>query len=301
MMTDLPGQPGILLLGGATRPGPPDIADMWAFTTDAGWREITPAALPRLAGHAPFTGNAFAFDSASGLGVFIDIKGNPWTYDSTANAWTDVPSGVGPTALLGAAMAYDSGSDRMIVFGGLDLATFRPNNETWAYDVDAATWERMQPAVSPTARNYVAMAYDVGSDRIILFGGAPASGVLGDTWAYDYDSDSWVEMTGPSSPAERAYSAMVYDPHGDRMILFGGSADQETAAFGDLWEYDFEANSWNEVVQTSHPAPRAWHAMAYDDESSSIVVFGGGTSRSSYSAETWLFDRATNSWDEWIP
>jgi len=296
MMADLPGQPGVVLLAGATRPGPPNVSDMWTFAPDAGWREITPATLPELAGFAPLTGNAFAFDTGSELAVFVDIEGNPWAYDSAMNSWADKPSGAGPTALLGAAMAYDSQSDRMIVFGGLDLATFSENNETWAYDVDAGPWERMEPAKSPTPRNYSAMAYDAGSDRVILFGGAPASGVLGDTWAYNYDNDAWTELTPAASPPPRTYSGTVYDPQRDRMVLFGGSADQETASLGDVWEYDLESNRWTDVSPPGGPGARAWHAMACDGESGLIVVFGGGESRSGYTAETWLLDATARSW-----
>lgn len=298
MMADLPGEPGVALLGGATRAGPPDLSDMWTFAPDRGWREITPPTLPELDGFAPLTGNAFAFDTASGLAVFVDIKGNPWTYDHTTNRWAAKPSGAGPTALLGAAMVYDSQSDRLIVFGGLDLATFTENNETWAYDVDAGTWERMNPAQSPTPRNYAAMGYDADSDRVILFGGAPSSGVLGDTWAYDYDSDAWTEMSPTTSPPGRTYSGMVYDPRGDRMVLVGGSVDQETASLGDVWEYDLAANGWTDVSPSDGPGARAWHAIAHDDESGLIVVFGGGDSRAAYTAETWLFDPAARTWRE---
>jgi len=271
---------------------------MWTFAPDTGWQDITSATLPELAGLAPLTGNAFAFDTESGVAVFVDIKGNPWVYDSVTNAWAAKPSGAGPTALLGAAMVYDSGSDRMIVFGGLDLATLRENNETWAYDVDSASWERMHPEQSPAPRNYVAMAYDVESDRVILFGGAPASGALGDTWAYDYDNDAWTEMAPVVSPAPRVYSGMVYDPRRDRMVLFGGSGNQEAASLGDVWEYDLDSNRWSDASPSGGPGARAWHAMAYDDESGLIVVFGGGKSRWAYTAETWLLDPAGGSWKQ---
>lgn len=298
MMADLPGEPGVVLLGGATRPGPPDLAEMWMFSSEAGWLEVTPPAVPELSGFAPLTGNAFAFDTQSELAVFVDIKGNPWTYDPATNSWADRPSGAGPTALLGAAIGYDSASDRMIVFGGFDLGTSRENDDTWAYDVDSSTWERMDPAQSPTPRNYSAMAYDAGSDRVILFGGAPASGVLGDTWAYDYDGDAWTELSPSTSPPARTYSGMVYDPKRDLIVLFGGSEDTETAALSDVWEFDLESNRWTDVSPPDGPGVRAWHAMAYDEETGTIVVFGGGESRSAYTAETWLLDPTSAIWKQ---
>lgn len=72
---------------------------------------------------------------------------------------------------------------------------------TWAYDLDTDTWEEMAPAVGPPRRTGHMMAYDHDSDRVILFGGITASDdALGDTWSYDFNNDSWAEMTPVSSP-----------------------------------------------------------------------------------------------------
>lgn len=301
-MTDLPGEPGVVLLGGATgprRPAPIDLSELWVFVPATGWRRMTPA-LPEGTDDVPLDGTAFAFDIQSGLAVFVDIKGHTLTYDPSLNSWVDTPSGIGPTALLGAAMAYDSGSDRMIVFGGLDLATFAENDETWAYDVDASTWERMDPAESPSPRNFAAMAYDADTDRVVLFGGAPAERtVLGDTWAYDYESDTWTEVTPSTSPPARTLGGMAYDPTRDRSVIFGGSQDGESASLGDMWEYDLHSNRWTDLSPSDEPGARAWHAMAFDPETGTIVVFGGGESRTGYTDETWLLDASAGSWARW--
>ena len=297
MMADLPGESGVVLLGGATGPRPPapiDVSDMWTFAPEAGWRVITPA-LPEQTGFAPLDGTMFAFDTQSGLAVFVDMNGLLLTYDPATNRWADKPSGAGPTALLGAAMAYDSGSDRMIVFGGLDPATFSENNETWVYDVDAGRWERMEPAQSPSPRNFAALAYDADSDRVILFGGAPSTGALGDTWAYDYEGDTWTEMSPTAAPSGRTYSAIAYDPTGDRMILFGGSEDAEISSLGDTWAYDYGSDVWTQLDVVG-PSDRGWHAMALDADTGMLVLFGGGRSRDQYTAETWVFDLVANSW-----
>jgi len=299
LLADVPGEAGVVLLGGATGPRPPmpmDLADMWRYSPESGWMEMTPT-LPDLAGPAPLEGTVFSFDTESGSAVFIDIKGHIVTYDPATNGWTEEPSGPGPTALLGAAMVYDSGSDRMIVFGGLDLETFEEHDETWAYHVDSSVWERELPTRGPSPRNFPAMAYDAGSDRVILFGGATGEAtVVGDTWAYDHDGDGWIEMAPSLSPPARTYAAMVYDARRDRVVLFGGSEDGETGSLGDLWEYDIESNRWIEVETSDGPAARGWHAMAYDQATGLSVIFGGGRSRTTYTAETWVLDATGRSW-----
>ena len=88
MMADLPGEPGVVLLGGADVGGPPDLPDMWTYDAKTGWADITPAALPELPAYGDgVIGNAFEFDRGSGKGVFVDIDGNVWTYDPGTRAW----------------------------------------------------------------------------------------------------------------------------------------------------------------------------------------------------------------------
>ena len=45
-------------------------------------------------------------------------------------------------------------------------------------EVAAANWTQLFPATSPSARSYVAMAYDAVSRKVLLFGGYGASGYL---------------------------------------------------------------------------------------------------------------------------
>jgi N-acetylneuraminic acid mutarotase len=88
-----------------------------------------------------------------------------WAYDYNTNTWKEMAKG--PPKHLGARLAYDSESGRIILFGGSDIATWRYINDTWSYDFNTDTWTEMKPATSPPGRNYQAMIYDAKSDRVL--------------------------------------------------------------------------------------------------------------------------------------
>lgn len=320
-LVSLGGDGGLLLLGGFTIDAntvaehgipvegtehPARTPDaVWAFTFSSGWSH-------RQADDI-FTTNqvdeAIQHPASGRVLMHLAAFGDPsarWL-DAQSGAVTDTANGA--ARLRGANMAYDAGSDRFIVFGGA-------TNQTWAYDSAADTWTRMQPAVLPAARNYGAMAYDPVSDRVILFGGGTETMNYGDTWAYDYESDTWTELATAIAPTPRSYTAMVYDPIGKRMILFGGldgvapddRGDGWTydGAFpewdhtqADTWAYDPAKNTWTELAPPTAPSARGWHDMAYEAESGLIVLFGGGPGRGSFTSETWLFDPVGEVWLEY--
>ena len=85
-------------------------------------------------------------------------------------------------------MAYDAGSDRGILFGGTG------GSETWAYDFNSNTWTKMNPVVHPSGRWGHVMAYDEESKRVVLFGGGTGITPSNETWAYDFNSNTWTHM-----------------------------------------------------------------------------------------------------------
>src|SRR5207249_1804853 len=145
-----------------------------------------------------------------------------------------------PPARYGHAMAYDSQSDRLVLFGGGSSSggVFVLVSDTWAYDFNTSTWTDMSPAIEPPARYNHAMAYDSQADRVILFGGY---GGYNDTWAYDFNTNTWTDTNPVVEPPGRWGHALAYDSQSDRVILFGGS-------LYDTWAYDFNTNIWTDMA-----------------------------------------------------
>ena len=210
-----------------------------------------------------------------------------------------IEAGRHPLARAFHAIAYDAESDRVILFGG-DSGPRRFQG-TSAYDLGTNTWTAMNPATRPVHRVSHGMAYDAQSDRVILFGGFGSgigSGILSDTWAYDFNTNSWTDMNPISRPAGRFAHKMVYDARSDRIILFGG--DGGPIMYDETWAYDFDRNAWTQLSPSTKPFGRVCLAMAYDAESGRVVVFGAETNAGLFD-DTWAYDFNTNTWTELRP
>ncbi len=229
------------------------------------------------------------------LGQLVGPVGrDTWSYDPTTNRWTQMNPSIRPTARCTHDMAYDTESDRIILYGGLD-ASFAGDNTTWAYDFNTDTWTEQAPG--PPAREGSDMAYDAESDRVILFGGELGpERRFNDTWAYDFNTDSWTEMKPSISPPAQYYHTMTYDVESDRVLLWRGGFDDS------MWAYDFNTNTWTDNETDERPSKGAFGGMAYDSESDRSILYGGGDWQGSNTTdETWAYDYKTNTWTKMEP
>jgi len=241
-------------------------------------------------------------------GVIVDSTNlatdSTWTYDYNTNTWTDVSPAFAPSPRLAAYLTYDSESDRVILFGGI---TLNPggvvHNDTWAYDLETNTWEEMNPTSAPDARFDAMTSYDEENDRVILFGGNPSASsttsTFSDTWAYDYNTDRWVDLSPPANPTSRYVGKMVYDSESNKTVLFSGFPDASTK--DGTWLFDYGDNNWTQANPAPHPTGRFRAQMVYDSESDSIIMFGGMTG--AWTSEqviqtdtTWAYDTNSDTW-----
>jgi hypothetical protein len=251
-----------------------------------------------------------AYDSESdkmilfgGVPGYYLYNDETWAYDYNTNTWTNMNPSEKPSARCRYSLAYDSESDKMILFGGCGWGDIL-NDETWAYDYNTNTWTNMNPILKPSPRQEQVMVYDSESDRVILFGGTNYAwaGVYSDeTWAYDYNTDTWTKMNPANSPSPRGASGMAYDSESDRVILFGGTVggfpmDDET------WAYDYNTDTWTNMNPTFSSPARTMHEMSYDCESDRVILFGGSVAPAwTWSDQTWAYDYNTNTWTNMDP
>jgi hypothetical protein len=140
---------------------------------------------------------------------------------------------------------------------------------------DACAGRRAESAKELGVRNAHAMAYDDSRGRVVLFGGADAAQVCGDTW--EWDGRQWHQVS-TSGPGPRTFPAMAYDSWRKRVVLFGGNrvlfgkGPQAGDFLGDTWEWD--GKRWRQL-RVAGPPPRAEGVMTFDSKRGRLVLFGG--------------------------
>jgi hypothetical protein len=168
-------------------------------------------------------------------------------------------------------------------------------------------WTEQTPTASPTARVYVAMAYDAADGNVVLFGGENPSisnvnlslDFFSDTWLWN--GSTWTEAFPATSPPARASTTMAYDAATGNVVLFGG-VNESANVLGDTWAWN--GTAWTEKLPPANPSARGGASMVYDAATGNVVLFGGMPTSSSYMCDTCLNDTwvwTGSTWTEEFP
>ena len=288
------------------------------------WVEMNPAVSPPARYH--HWGHT-AYDSESDIiilfsgdsGPYQKIFNDTWAYNYNTNTWTNITTPESKiVARLGAEMAYDSESDRIIVFGGWK---WEPSHsiyqdktdvgETWSYDYNNNTWTNHTTENSPPFRGACSMSYDEANDRMIMFGGFDSEMYFGpddtmpfynDTWAYDYNTNTWTNMRPSVCPPSLGNHQSVFDSESNKTILFGGRPWKNSYNVDETWVYDYSENIWTNMSPMIHPSKRGSVGMTYNSKIDRVLLFGGASLTPPYDltylGDTWSYDYNTNTWTD---
>ncbi|BDG07393.1 Kelch repeat-containing protein [Anaeromyxobacter paludicola] len=218
-----------------------------------------------------------------------DAAGNTfddtWTFDTASQTWTQATPAGSPGARAGAALAYDSARNQVLLFGGND-ASGNDLADTWRFD--GASWTQLAPPQSPAARSFAAMAFDSARGVAVMVGGAPVPSVGLETW--QFDGVSWSPgvplPTDPVYVGARAEASLVYDPFSARTLLVGG--DRYDGPGATLLVAAYDGASWTALAGALPPA-RVRAPMAFDAARGALLVHGDGEDPYPTSADTWTF------------
>lgn len=262
------------------------LADATQQGSAANWTRLTPqgpvpaarqghvsgydAATNRLVIHGGWPGLAdtWVLTNANGLG------GTP--------QWIPMPSA--SLDRTGASAAYDAGSNRLIVFGGLDVDYYTTQgwfNDVWvlrdANGIGTPQWQQLQPTATPPApRYYAGTAYDPTSNRLILVGGAGQGGYLGDVWVLTNanglgGTPAWISYPAVG-PEARSGQHLAYDPATKRAVMVAGSVASAPALTRTVWVLE------NADGTTGAPAWRQVTNSGADFGGNSVAGFGYSSS-----------------------
>ena len=225
--------------------------------------------------------------------------------------WTILsPTGSRPSPRFGHTGLFDSGSDRMMVFGG---ATGYPAPCVNDYHVlqhanaqgGTMTWTMLKPSGTlPAVRTLHSSVYDSATNTIIIFGGYNCQATYyNDVWVLKNANDvtvlpSWTQLapTG-GGPSARESSSAVYDPAANILIVFGGDAGKGVY-FGDVWVLSNAngtggAPKWTQITPSNHgPNPRSGHSATYDSVNDRMTIYGG-YSGGAILSDVWILSGAS--------
>ncbi|MEZ4268221.1 MAG: MopE-related protein [Myxococcota bacterium] len=174
----------------------------------------------------------------------LPLNGSAWLQDDAPPEWT---------ASSGAAVFVDAGETLQVV-GGVDAAG-RSGRATYRRAV-GDPWSAAQPWAGPEPRTGAALAVRRDTGATWLIGGhrAPTEGPLQDAWRLGVDGSAATGLVAPlpagaadfdkTRPAV-AHGAAIWDPVGQRVLLYGGELPQQGGASSVLWALDPAAGAFS--------------------------------------------------------
>jgi hypothetical protein len=206
---------------------------------------------------------------------------------------------------------YDKGRDRFVLIPSCIACQFL---ETWELDPVSLTWVNWTPTAPnpppwPAGRWSFSTTYDEARGVVVLFGGAnqnPPFFAFNETWEWNGTQHGWANRTPATSPHERFFSSLIYDPVRSVALLFGGGYDTQASGrrdLNDLWQWDGSTGAWTDrtpaMLPVDWPSPRLLHQMTFDVRRSRTLLFGGwhvSASGSTFLSDTWEWDGGQSTW-----
>jgi hypothetical protein len=198
------------------------------------------------------------------------LLGDTWTW--TKGAWSQDTAAVHPPPLAAAAMAYDSITDDVVLFGGKATKT-TTSAETWVWS--AGKWSEDKSTTGPPARADAQMAYSPANKGLLLFSGAGKitnPKALTDTWLWT--KSGWTKLSPKKSPPGSLFGTMVTDSSTSQVVLFTGLVSfSSNTEPGKTWIWN--GNTWSEPKLSTHPTLQIGSSSAFDPNRDADVMFGG--------------------------
>jgi len=191
-----------------------------------------------------------------------------------------------PSPHIGAAAAYDSLRQRVLVFGGVDPSVDTETATLVAFKTATGRFSEVKvDGAIPKGLAFPSLAYDSSRDSLFVFGGWPKEGdrPSNELWKLELNGEHlhWSLLaSGDSAPPARNGSVMVFDSARDRLVLHGGDGGSHPTygytPLADLWSFDLKETKWSELATTGDvPTPRWNHSATIDAVAGEMFIFGG--------------------------
>ena len=197
------------------------------------------------------------------------------------------PPGTFPGPRLGAALAYEGASRRLVLFSGVVGDGSAPLDDTWTGDEQAMS---LHVGASPPGRSFPAITYDTIGRRVLMFGGGGSVGTSSDpprndTWTWT-GSAGWTQLHPEVEPPAMFRPAMAADPIRGSVVLLG--VPLRPNASPETWTWN--GATWSQAHPIVTPSARSRAAMVFDDRQGKVLLVGGVQGTTEQLNDTWTWD-----------
>ncbi len=188
------------------------------------------------------------------------VQSDVWKWDE--KGWSKIIA-VGPGARVFFMGDLNTKTNDITLFAGAGLGRFNSNmGDLWKFD--GKKWSRIINN-DIGSHDHFKMVYADHLDAYVLYGG---------NRNHQFDTSTWLMRDGIFTrmnihgPGIKYQSAMVYDKHRKKIVLYGGGKKPD-----ELWEFD--GKKWENIITDINPGVKMYHHMAYDDNLKAVVLHGG--------------------------
>lgn len=281
-----PVRQATLLVGGLDANNVP-LRDHWEMDATFGPVGLIGAPGARFSAAATYDGNlkrVLVFGGQTLFNTPSSVVADTYSWDGAT--WLKWTSSQTPPARAAAAMTWDAGRGKVVLFGGTGVGDVALR-DTWEWD--GANWHQQAPSTSPSLREGAEMVYDKSTRRVFLHGGyagAEASPYSAENWTYD--GMNWTRLSSTAGVPGRAYFAMAYDERNQQIVMFSGETQPTGAPVATTLVWD--VNRWVTRTPAQSPRGRARHKMVWDSRRGAVVMFGGTDNTTTVLGDAWTWD-----------
>jgi len=224
-----------LLLFGGTSDGSTSKNDLWQWTRNNGFEQLTPTG----PSPTPRQGVVAAYDDARHrLVVFGGVRddtgatGELWEFAGLQ--WQQIaPTSPWPADRYdnGQVATYDRLSHSVVIYAGNNASGGVGLDDMWSWD--GIAWTRRCTACTGSNRMASGFAYDPVTGRIVLQGGFTTGEEAG-TWE---STGAGFALVDPDLPPARDTAVLVYDEQRDVFVLYGGNFGGNNGNRAETYEY----------------------------------------------------------------